>query len=300
MQVFILHADTPYRTYREHIDLTSSALHINEASLSSFAHVYAGFAFWSDRRLSDTEAWCAYRAMRSEFRFSLPPHISNLSVLYAVEDARLLCGDLNRLSVLRRDGICILAPFWKGENILGGGYDTEVSLSPFGIAAVRRAAALGMCIDISHASFRAADELIRMAEDGELSVLATHSACYELCPHLRNLTDAQIRRLIALDSLLGITFVPSHLGEQADISVLLRHIRHILSLGGGRILALGGDLDGTDLLPRGMTDLSSLSLLLAAMRADGIPETEIENICYGNALRWFSSRGILPFSPFLR
>lgn len=84
----------------------------------------------------------------------------------------------------------------------------------------------GISLDLSHMNHRSADALLALLPDG---VVATHSNCYTLAPHGRNLTDDQIRALIEKKGLIGINFYPPFLSgkQQADMEDILLHIRYL-------------------------------------------------------------------------
>ena len=58
--------------------------------------------------------------------------------------------------------------------------------------------------------------------------------CSRLCDHPRNLTDEQIQAIIAVDGIIGLTFVPWFVrsGGQQPIDDVLRHVEQVCALGG--------------------------------------------------------------------
>ncbi len=287
MQLYLTHADTPYRMYKEELSLSAPALQLRLSDLDGFESATVVFAFWSDWRLSDEAAWEAYLAMRADCARKCAALPANIKLLYAMEDARPLAGDTAaRLDILMRDGVKILTPLWRGESRLGGAFDTSLPLTPLGVRVAEAAAERGMTLDISHASRESAAEIMNIAQAYGTPVCATHSNFYTVHPHPRNLTDAEACRIAQRGGVIGLSFVPSHLGGRANLDSLFRHIEHGLSLGLAKHLALGTDYDGTDELPRGLDGGSSdLYPLAFAMRARGYDETFIEDFFCGNAAR---------------
>ena len=84
-------------------------------------------------------------------------------------------------------------------------------LSPFGKQVIAEMNALGMMIDLSHASDETFWDCIRLSE---APVIATHSCCRALCNHRRNLTDEMLRALGEKDGYVGINFYPAFLSER--------------------------------------------------------------------------------------
>lgn len=66
----------------------------------------------------------------------------------------------------------------------------EVGISDFGRAIVQRANALGMMVDVSHASDACVRDVLALST---APVIASHSAAHALVPHARNLDDALLR-----------------------------------------------------------------------------------------------------------
>ena len=51
---------------------------------------------------------------------------------------------------------------------------------------------------------------------------------------------------------------------------VLRHLEHFLDLGGEKTVAMGGDLDGCESLPRGMSGVQDVKLLEQELQKRGI------------------------------
>ena len=84
---------------------------------------------------------------------------------------------------------------------------------------------------------------------------------------------------------MGICLCPAHLCEApntANTDSVLAHIEHFYALGGEDCLALGCDLDGTD-LPKDMHDIRDLVPLTGKLAALGM---NTDDITYGNAYRF--------------
>ncbi|MEJ9221056.1 dipeptidase [Paenibacillus glucanolyticus] len=104
----------------------------------------------------------------------------------------------------------------------------------------------GIILDVSHLSQAGFWELTELTQR---PILASHSNAYSVCKHPRNLSDEQIRALIALDGMIGITFVPWFIRSDADRvkpEDILPHIEKICELGGEKHMMFGSDFDGID------------------------------------------------------
>jgi membrane dipeptidase len=107
-----------------------------------------------------------------------------------------------------------------------------------------------MIIDVSHLSDQA---FAQISAESTRPLIATHSNCRTICNHPRNLTDQQILQIIDNEGVIGLNFVPMFVAQvDADIPMFIRHIEHIMALGGSRHVAIGSDFDGIDRLITGI------------------------------------------------
>jgi len=83
-------------------------------------------------------------------------------------------------------------------------------LSPFGKQVVAEMNALGMMIDLSHASDQTFWDCIKLSE---APIVATHSCCRSLCSHKRNLTDEMLQALGEKNGYVGINYNPGFLSD---------------------------------------------------------------------------------------
>lgn len=195
-------------------------------------------------------------------------------------------------------------PLWvaRGVRLFGlvHSYDNELSgssgqlasrqkgLSAAGRELAQGIVALGGVLDVSHASDRAADELIEIGRAAGVPVVASHSNARALAPHPRNLTDAQIRALAATGGVVGLNLHQRFLarrGSTAELSDVVAQVRHIRRLVGIEHLALGTDFEGGIRPVPGLGNIAELQTLATALREEGLAEREIEQIFYKNALR---------------
>ena len=174
---FDLHCDTLFRMHREGLPFNSPLLHLNRGACEGECARIQAFALWSDRKLSENDAWEECIQLLHVYRgFCFLPR--NTVGIFTVEDARLLRGDLKRLAVLRSLGVRALTFFWRDENELGGGWHTEIGLSRFGKQVLTECFRLGIIPDVSHASFASAEEIIHEAMRCGKTVIASHGGAY--------------------------------------------------------------------------------------------------------------------------
>lgn len=305
MNLFDLHCDTALYLYKKNLSLTDNNLHISLDRAAKYPHYAQVMAIWSDKRLDDRAAYRQYHHSADYFLRQVDTYrdramicrtagdlhtawdTGRSALFLAVEDARILEGEIDRLPVLFARGVRFLTLAWGSSSCICGAHNTGDGLTDFGREVIRRCFELGIVPDISHGSDATMEEILTMGEAAGKPVIATHSNARSVCPHNRNLTDAQFCRVRDMGGLVGISLCPEHLRADGPASVedVIRHIEHYLSLGGEGTVALGADLDGTS-LPKDFSDIEDIASIADAMAARGHSRDVIDAICWGNALRF--------------
>ncbi len=137
-----------------------------------------------------------------------------ISVFIGMENGAPIQQSLSLLRTFYRLGVSYVTLTHNGDNAIA---DSAAEgkrwhgLSPFGKQVVAEMNALGMMIDLSHASDETFWDCIRLSE---APVIATHSCCRALCNHQRNLTDEMLQAIREKDGYVGINFYPAFLSER--------------------------------------------------------------------------------------
>lgn len=296
MKLFDLHSDTLYEAYHKKVScITSSALQA-PLGISPFEKTRRVSAIWCNNILDDESAWNAYLDIwhATQNALSEIPLPDGTTLIYAVEDARLLHKNLDRLDTLYRNGTRIITLMWQGLSSVGGAWNTDEGLSDFGKEIVKASKEIGIILDISHASEKAARETLALSEKYGADVIASHSNSLSVCPHRRNLSDYLFDALSERSAPVGISMVGSHLTERptATVDTLLSHIAHFLSRKNGESsLAIGSDFDGTSELPEGISSLDDLPKLYTAIEK-AFSGQIADRIFFKNAEDYFTKRNV--------
>ncbi len=209
------------------------------------------------------------------------------SVMLSIEAGEIFAGDLARVRMFRERGVRMVGLTWNHENDLGSPakHATDQGIKPFGWEVLGEMARLKMAADTSHLNARGFWDLI---ERHSQPPMASHSCCAALHPHFRNLTDDQIRALIDRGGWMGINFYPQFLtGDTASIADIVRHIDHVVSLGGAAHVGFGSDYDGIEVAPIDAPDPSAFGGIVAALRDKGYDEATVRGIAGENFLAYF-------------
>ncbi|MFB0918590.1 MAG: dipeptidase [Clostridiaceae bacterium] len=185
-------------------------------------------------------------------------------------------------------GVRYLTLVWNFENELGYGTATveEKGLKDLGRRVIDKMEELGMMVDVSHMNEKTFWDTAAHAKG---PLLASHSSCSALIPHVRNLTDDQIKAVAKSGGTINVNYWDELLANPkntATISHLVDHIDHIVNLVGVDYAGLGSDFDGTD-IPIDLKDSSELPKITAELVNRGYSDEDIEKILGGNTLRVF-------------
>ena len=269
MKLVDLHCDTPLEMYKRCLDFDNDALQASPAFIRHYDAYIQCAAIWSDYRLHDEEAFDIFQKAAKDFRKKAGNMLctsgGNLydhgtAYILCVEDARILCGDMDRLFNLYLEGVRILTLVWKGHSPLGGAWDTNEGLTPLGRSVVEACFAVGIIPDLSHGSWAMCSEVLKMAKTASRPVIATHSNAYAVTHTSRNITDALFREIAEGGGITGISLCPAHLtsGKNCTSSDVLRHIEHYISVAGEEAICLGCDFDGIDETPKDLYNISCM------------------------------------------
>ena len=217
--------------------------------------------------------------------------LGKIALILSMEGAGGLEGDLSVLRMCYRLGLRVLGITWNRRNEAADGIGeirTGGGLTSFGVNLVKECNRLGIVIDLAHLAPAGVEDVLELSES---PVVATHANCHALWPHPRNLTDAQLEAIARTGGVVGVTPVPPFLGEDemhSQLSVLLDHIEHMVSVMGEDGVGLGMDFDGVgDMRTGGMEDVSRLPNLTKGLAERGYSAEAIRKILGGNFLRVF-------------
>ena len=233
MQVFDSHVDTPSQLIRlRNIGIDNRYGHVDFPKLRRGGVGGSFFALYTPAEMAPDAATryalemisAVYDAVDANpdyaaLAFSPEEAAENtksglISVFIGMENGAPIQQSLSLLRTFYRLGVSYVTLTHNGDNAIA---DSAAEgkrwhgLSPFGKQVVAEMNALGMMVDLSHASDETFWDCIRLSE---APIIVTHSCCRALCNHLRNLTDEMLQALGEKDGYVGINFYPAFLSER--------------------------------------------------------------------------------------
>ena len=197
-------------------------------------------------------------------------------------------------------GLRIIGPAHYGVSPYAHGTGTEGGFFAQGPALLREMRRVGMILDVTHLSDQCFDEAMDLW-DGP--VLASHHNCRALVPDQRQLSDAQIRTLIARGAVIGAALdawmlyphwqrgVTQPRSVGVSLATVVDHIDHVCQLAGNtRHAGLGTDLDGgfgREQSPYDLDTIADLQRFPELLSQRGYSEEDIRRILYGNWVDFF-------------
>ena len=171
---------------------------------------------------------------------------------------------------------------WNEKNDLTGSHKTGGGLTDEGIEYLKEAQRVGMIVDVSHISDEGFWDIMKHTQK---PIVASHSNSRAVCGHSRNLTDDMFRAICETGGAAGFNQCAPFVGEKPDLDTVCDHILHFLELDPeGEHIALGGDLDGCDVLPEGFDGVQSYPAMAKRLLERGVDEKLLHNIYWNNAL----------------
>ena len=214
-------------------------------------------------------------------------------VIFSIEGCDYI-KDTNELEELYNLGLRNILLVWNNPNKYGSGNRSDMGLTEEGKEFLIKAIDLGISIDLSHMNRNTFYDTIYLIKEQKslgkkVKVIASHSNCFDICHHKRNLDDDQIRLLKSVDGLLGLVSYSEFVSDTCDDleETYLEHITHAVDLLGIDNVGVSSDdmtfakaLFNEEYL---MTfDYNSINKDLRKLLSRKFNEEEIDKIMYKN------------------
>ena len=167
-------------------------------------------------------------------------YLPNTNVLFSIEGCDYI-ESIEQLEELYNLGLRNILLVWNNPNKYASGNRGRYGLTEEGKDFLKKAIDLGISIDLSHMNRQSFFDTIDFIKEEKRNgknplVIASHSNCFSICQHIRNLDDDQLRALKSVDGLLGIVGYGMFTRNEEDSTDLkelfLEHVSHAVSIMG--------------------------------------------------------------------
>jgi membrane dipeptidase len=129
--------------------------------------------------------------------------------MMGIEGGNPIENNLDRINEFYDMGVRYIGLTWNNSNKIGTSAKDESSrnikggLTEYGFEVIKRMDEVGMIIDVSHSGEQTFWDVIKTSKN---PIIASHSCCYSLSPHYRNLTDEQIKAIAEKGGVIMVNF----------------------------------------------------------------------------------------------
>ncbi|MFR0574405.1 dipeptidase [Bifidobacterium boum] len=223
-----------------------------------------------------------------------------IASLIGIEGGHQIANNLAVLREYARLGVRYMTLTWNNTNEFADAAVGECrwhGINDRGKEIIHEMNRIGMMVDLSHVS---ADTMRDALDATDKPVIFSHSSCFAVNPHPRNVPDDVLERIPENGGVVMITAVPVFVsdarrrwhenGEQGEppkvtVQMVADHIEHARDIAGVDHVGVGGDFDGTDVMPYGLGNVGEYQNLFNELRSRGWSEEDLNKLGWRNALR---------------
>ena len=158
-----------------------------------------------------------------------------------VQDWETVPDELRYVRIFYQLGIRMMHLTYQRRNMIGDGCAEKANggLSDFGRAVIAEMNRVGVIPDVAHSGWQTS---LEAAQVSGRPVVASHTTCGKLYPHIRSKPDEVIRAIADSDGLVGVCCISRFLRGKGDINALLDHIEHVTTTFGVDYVGIGTDV----------------------------------------------------------
>jgi microsomal dipeptidase-like Zn-dependent dipeptidase len=165
------------------------------------------------------------------------------------------------------------------NEVAGSAHGVEkYGLTELGRKLVPRMEALGITIDLAHASPAAIGDVLSLATN---PVVVSHGGVQGTCPGQRNLSDKQLRSIANNGGVIGIGFWEAAICN-TSVKGIVEAILYAIKVAGIDHVGLGSDFDGNVAAP---FEATGLPVLTESLLKAGLSYEDVGKVMGGNVRR---------------
>ena len=149
--------------------------------------------------------------------------------------------ELRYMKVFYELGIRMMHLTYQRRNMIGDGCGekNDAGLSDFGRSVIKQMNRIGIIPDCAHSGWQTS---LEAAQISDKPVVASHSICGGIYPHIRSKPDHVIKAIADSGGFIGICCIPRYLRGKGNINTLLDHIDYVAKKFGVDHVAIGTDV----------------------------------------------------------
>ncbi|MGD1821931.1 MAG: dipeptidase [Pleomorphochaeta sp.] len=309
MQIVDMHCDTIVRMFKKNQHLDSNNLHLDVQKMKKSNYLLQNMAIFLDCTKEEKPNVLAKEIIKfyeeetfindiNKVKKYSDIDFNKINSMLTIEDSSIV--PFNELEDFYNLGVRMITLTWNYPNLVGypnlDGYnlntlsdmyrvDNENGLTEFGKKYVKKMNDLNIIVDVSHGSNKLVEDVLSLSD---IPFVASHSNCFSISPVGRNLNDNLIRKMIEKDCVIGMNLLTEFVNDKATISTIddiIKHVDHILDLGGENSIGFGFDLDGIDSTIE-IVDSSNAKLIVDRLNKRYSKEI-VNKITYENVLNLY-------------
>lgn len=304
MKLFDLHCDTLTELRKINEDLYSTKTQLSLNYLKAFDQWCQTFAIFVPDNVRGVEAEEYFHVHQQYFCKLMEKHSDAIEMvnsskdietitqkgkcaaILSIEGGACINGKLENIPMLAEKGVKMLTLVWNGENEIASGHNTTKGITAFGREAIQVMEGSGIIVDVSHLNDKGFEDLTGIAKK---PFIATHSNSRPICSHRRNLTDEQFLYIVEHHGLVGLNLFEDFISDAPHMGTpenLMKHVYHLLEIGGENTLCCGSDFDGAD-IHLTLNNPEKFGNFGEYMLRCGISKKVVDKIMFQNALDFF-------------
>ncbi|MDQ6927312.1 MAG: dipeptidase [Actinomycetota bacterium] len=249
-------------------------------------------ALESNPRAAVVKDMDGYRRARSDGKLACFLAVQGGNAIGSPQDLEAIPDDM-----ISRITLVHLSRSSLGSSSAPGGRGSA-GLTALGRECVEAMNARRIVVDLAHISRRGFWGALDV-HDRSQPVIVSHSGVCAMHESWRNVDDAQIKAIAKLGGIVGVMFHTGFLGESliaGRAEAVVRHLEHVIRVGGEDTAAIGSDWDGLIVPPRDMRTVLQLPLLVQLMLDRGLTPATVRKVLGANYLRVMQA--VRPGAPF--
>lgn len=241
-------------------------------------------------KLSEENKWLRLSSQPQEVFWDAENN--KISITLALENGCIIDHDLDFFKHIFECGVRYITLCHNKNNQICDSCTDEPyhnGLSEFGKKLIKKMNKVGCMIDISHASDKAAADVLEISE---LPIIASHSNAKNICDHPRNLNDYLLEKIAINQGVVQVSVLPRCLPYRNEgnpsLTDFMMHVDYIAGKFGTNFVGIGTDFDGGGGIP-GFNHAGDAGNVTAALLERNYTKEEIDKIWGLNFMRVYQN-----------